>query len=92
MVALGEAVEIRSDVGTLAEVGIDRLQSAAELEELRHECLPDTAPVFVVQVEERAVRHVETVAHPVGQRGAMGEVAGADAEGVGACRRHLGRG
>ena len=58
MVTSGEAVEVRPDVGTISQVGIDRLQDAAELQILRNEHLPDTAPIFVVEVEERAVRQL----------------------------------
>ena len=90
MLSTSEAIEIRPNVGTISQVGVDRLERPAQLEVLRDEGLPDAASVFVVEVQERAVGQVKAVAYPMGQGSTVCEVAGADAEGVGACRRQLG--
>ena len=88
----GEPIEVGSDVGLVAEIGIDGFEPAAEADELLDEGLADPAAVLIVEIEHGAALHAEPLARPVRQRGAVREVAGADAEGVVAGGGHLGRG
>ncbi len=87
-----EAVEVRAHVGSFAQVRIDRLQVAAEADVFGDERLPDAAAVLVIEVEHGAAREVQPVAHPVGEHGAVRQVAGADPERVVARGGHVGRG
>ena len=88
----GQTVQIGTDVGLVAEVGVDGLKLAAERGELLDEGLADAAAVLVVEIQHGAALEAESLAHPVRQRRAVGEVAGAHPEGVVAGGGDFGRG